>query len=216
MNGRFYPTRPLHVSIEGLPLCGKTRILQILSESPNIKTITNACPVGENVKGVNLIKKFENKESGAAFQLILLNIANFAKRANSHSYRILVGENSLIGTFKTLVKSCENKGEINEIEKTILESLYSVLAGNLIAPPAVSIYVKVPPEVIVQRIVGSGDVRNVEEIVQWITQLHFCYEEWLQLRGIFDPPVIEVNGTLDEISLRREVQTIAEKLYEYL
>ena len=217
MNVRQFQQRALHVSIEGLPSSGKTRILQILGEnSPLVRTITDALPIGENVGGSNLVEQYRNGEAGAAFQLITLHIANFAKRANSSVNRIQIEENSLIGTYKTLVRYCSDSGNLINSEKLILENTYSILSGNLIPPPNIFIYVKTPPEIVLQRLITNQKAGDVNETIQWVTKLHYCYEEWLQLRGTYDAPTFEIDGTLNEEELRREIDAIMERIQQYL
>ena len=195
----------LHISVEGVPGSGKTKVLAILNEIYEVQILDELHPIIEYEARTNLIDRYNNGDAGAAMQWILTQTNNFARRINNVNKQIIIEKNSLTCMKETHLRLCADRKEISDLDCSIIRGICNTLSGNLINEPEVIIFVNGDPRIARARHMDIRYPGNNPISEERIMRLHSYYTDWLKQRGTYQTPVYEINGLLDDMTLRQEV-----------
>jgi len=197
--------RPFTVLVEGNIGSGKTTLLEFFA--PFSDTYEEPVKQWQNFKGKNLLQLSYNDPVQWAnlFQsyVMLTSIKNHLA-ISGRSVKII--ERSLFSSQHCFVENYYQTGKLNDTEYLILVEWFEFLTTNpqLSLTVDLIIYLRIQPEVALERIKLRGRGEEVDISLSYLQALHTCHENWL-LKCQFPLPapilVLDANKSLPEIKL---------------
>lgn len=133
--------------------------------------------------GINLFEKYYNdrKRYAFLFQVYVLSTRAklFLNAIEEHKDKVIFCERSLLSDMKIFVRYMHESGTIEKLEFEVFKSLYEFVLDKLSVPMDGMIYLRVDPDICVDRIIERG--RCGEEVIDgaFIHKLHELHEDWL-------------------------------------
>ncbi len=193
------------VLIEGNIGCGKTTLLKhFASDSASFEEPVN---LWQNVNGHNLLQLLygDPKRWASLFQSYVM-LTTVKNHLTNCAGAVKIMERSLFSSQYCFATNFYQTGKLNDPEYQILGDWLKFLTTTPQLGLSVDliIYLRIQPEVALERIKTRGREEEVNISLSYLQALHDCHENWL-LNHQFPVPapviVIDANQTLPEIKL---------------
>ena len=213
--------RPFTIIVEGNIGCGKSTLIKLFSQNPEIDILPEPLEKWCNLEGHNLLQMmYEDpcRHSMTLQSYIQLTMAqNHCKGASSPITKVKIMERSIFSAQNIFVENLWKNKKLADSEYEVLSAWYKFLTTSESVDLKVDliVYLRVAPEVAWERV--KKRARSEEDTVslEYLTELHELHEKWLMSSDLkLSGPimVVDVNKSFEELPIiHREVK---KKIYE--
>lgn len=204
------------ICIEGNLASGKTTLLQELKKMGdfNIQTFREPLEKWTDVHGENLLDMLytQPEKHAATFQsYAMLTMAQIHNTPSTNFLKIM--ERSIYSSRFVFLETQKERGNINNTDHLILHNWFEfAIHQSKIITDAI-IYLRTDPQTAFKRLQKRNRAEEANVNLEYITQIHSKYEDWL-VKGKFSWPcqiiIINANKPMNEIlhQLNTEVTLI--------
>ena len=212
--------------IEGNIGAGKSTFLRLIAE--NLKEATVALePLQDwqkSFNGVNILDNFYSDPKRWAYTLETLTLMSRVKehiKEQGSSNRFHLVERSIYSGHYCFAKNCYETGLLSDLEYKIYLEFFNLLILKRCQPPKGFIYLKVSPEVAIERIKKRN--RSSESLIpiSYIEQIDQKHEEFLIKKlGVIEDlksvPVLVINCDQEFENNGPRLKSICEEVYNFM
>ena len=205
-------SKPKIICIEGNAGSGKSALIECLYGHPELHIIPNTTEHWKSFYGHNLMKlrHQENKNLNQFLFQLIVNLTRINQLSKIVSKKFKLVEGSWYSAYHVYGKDLFNHDQVNSLEYNILAYMHSILNYGLLsdmAKPDLIIYLRTTPENCLKRIEKTGKVEDRHITIEYLTNLHKAYEQWLgyyadgkyrNCPGSVPCPIVVLNGDVPE------------------
>jgi hypothetical protein len=152
----------------------------------------------------------ENKNLNQFLFQLIVNLTRINQLSKIVSKKFKLVEGSWYSAYHVYGKDLFNHDQVNSLEYNILAYMHSILNYGLLsdmAKPDLIIYLRTTPENCLKRIEKTGKVEDRHITIEYLTNLHKAYEQWLgyyadgkyrNCPGSVPCPIVVLNGDVPE------------------
>lgn len=192
------------ISIEGSIGAGKTTFLRNIERAGYTVMYE---PVdswsSEMIHGSSMFELYykDKNKYGFAFQMLALQsrVQHLIDTINHNPTKIIITERCPLTDYKVFAEMMYEQGIINDYSFRVYKKWYD-FTKSILPPVAGIVYLRVTPDVCVQRILKRN--RNGEERIDlnYLKALHDKHEQWLQHYTEVPTLILNGNGEVPDVS----------------
>jgi len=181
--------KPFIVSIEGNIGSGKSTMLNYFNTYSDVELIPEPVPEWCNVNGHNLLGKMYEDPKRWSFQFqsyVQLTRLQLLKKPTDCSVKII--ERSLQNNRYCFLENHRREETLKEAELAVLYKWFEFLETKMDISLGLIVYLRTSPEVAYERLKKRGRKEEAGVPMDFIQNLHQCYEDWLMTEKFGPPP----------------------------
>lgn len=202
-------TKRFNIAVEGNIGCGKSQLLEFLSEQKSIEVFPEPLEKWQDVNRLNFFELFykDPVDYGVSFQylVMLTMIKRFIEASKQKDKPIHVFERSLNSSRQVFIQALKQEECINFNSIRIMNKWFDFLEETFNTKPDVIVYIRSCPKKLMRTIQSRGRTEERELELSYLEEIHYTYEAWI--KSITNIPVIILNGdcTLDKLKTEYDI-----------
>lgn len=186
------------IAIEGNIAAGKTTLLDHLATTNKVLSLREPLEKWRDLENINLLEKLYQQPKKWAYPF-----QNYAMqtmvRHHLHPAPQKIIERSLDSTFHVFLKTHQVHDHIQPTHARLLENWYSIVAAHLPIKLDLIIYLKLSPEIALERIRQRNRYEERHIHLPYIQTLQKMYDRWLLQNTDHKVIVVDAAQTMDQI-----------------
>ncbi|GAU96988.1 hypothetical protein RvY_08351 [Ramazzottius varieornatus] len=203
------------VLVEGNIGCGKAEFLNFFSNYPSTTILEEPIELWRNKDGKNLLDLMykDPKANSFAFQQYVLDtMVDLHDQGLDKPVSLI--ERSFYSARYVFIENLRNNGMLTEEEYQKLEQqFHGYLQTRQNVTVDLMVYIRTSPEVAHERILRRGRKEELSITVEYLRQLHRCYEDWIVGRKYPLPaPVMVIDGDVSLDKVHEQLEGAKDKI----
>ncbi|ATZ81569.1 putative deoxynucleoside kinase protein [Drosophila innubila nudivirus] len=205
------------ILIEGNISSGKTTFLNYLKRYDDMAFIIPE-PIDKwcDFNGCNLLNEMYNDVQtwGPSFQsYVLLTMISSHIIETEKPYKIM--ERSCHSAMNCFAKNMMVQQLMDPGMYNVLKEWYDFINWNMDLSFDKIVYIRTSPTVIYNRMIRRGRKEEENVTLEYLTQIHEMYEDWLfGINAIYKDKILVLNGDLDESEIGPEYLRIEDAIFQ--
>jgi deoxyadenosine/deoxycytidine kinase len=218
--------KPLFIHVEGNTGCGKTTLLNLLTERwPSCGIVHESVEQWQDVKGQgNLLAQFFNEPTRWAFTFDTYAAVTQMERLRAPEYQtkeVVIVDRSIYCQYYCFSRLSMLLKASTPMEFEICRHILSILIDTAPTMPDGFVYIRTKPQTCVMRVQRRNRMEETGCPDEFLNVLHQCYEDWLIAKSNLRPelaqiPILILDGDLDYIDDAAIAEQHIEKIAAFI
>ena len=205
----------LSINLEGLIGSGKTALLQLLGKNPEICAVPEPVWYWSCYKGVNALELLYKDPARYGYVFQNMVMASLITRKPLDERRVTIYERSVDSSLECFATQLKQNGDLMEIEYGLLKEFARLLRPQMTPVDAI-IYLKVDPEVALERIKDRNRPEEREMKLEFLKELNDLHEKWMDRLVEQGQVVFTIDSHIPMEEMEKESLRIIKELSCYL
>ncbi|KAL0271809.1 UNVERIFIED_CONTAM: hypothetical protein PYX00_008793 [Menopon gallinae] len=202
--------KPFTIIVEGNIGSGKTTFINHFKSNKDILTLTEPVEEWKNLKGYNLLHLMYNDINKWAFTFqtyVQLTMTRLHEMETLKPVKMI--ERSIYSARYCFIENLHREGVLPPAQVVVLDEWFKWLISREKLKCDLIVYLRTSPEVAYERIKARKCEEEKNLMIEFVSKLHQCHEDWLYLNETFTCPapvlILDANKNLQKIKEEYEV-----------